>query len=259
MIERHLQRVNPEAARHVRCASRCSRPSTTTPATTWRASGLPTMTQEAVARPFTIEGWQHVLDGLDGGQRRDPGAAAPRRMGVGRSLDDRPGFQDDGRGRGARSAGAVRVVRRAAQRPRNDRRADRARRRAPRCSRRCEPTRPCACCATATSNAPVSRSSSSVSAPRCPPGPATLSLRTGAALLPVGCYFTSEVQRPPRRRASPDPDRCARWRPARRHRPSDPGTGPRARVPDPPRPRAVAPLPTELAQRPRVRRLTRTF
>ena len=53
-------------------------------------------------------------------------------------------------------------------------------------ARRCEPTRPSACCATATSIGPASRSSSSVSAPRCPPGRRRWRIRTGAPLLPVG-------------------------------------------------------------------------
>ena len=40
--------------------------------------------------------------------------------------------------------------------------------------------------ATATSRAAASRSSSSASARRCPAGPATLGLRAGAPILPVG-------------------------------------------------------------------------
>ena len=88
-----------------------------------------------------------------------------------------------------------------------------------------------------------------------PAGPATLSIRTGAPLLPAGCYFTAALQRPPRRRppAGPDGphggglrDDVARVTQALARR---------ARVPHPPRPRAVAPVPTQLAQRPRVQRL----
>ena len=47
--------------------------------------------------------------------------------------------------------------------------------------------------ATATSRAAASRSSSSASARRCPAGPATLGLRAGAPILPVGVYFTRQV------------------------------------------------------------------
>ena len=57
------------------------------------------------------------------------------------------------------------------------------------CSARSATTASCACCATATSPATASRSSSSASAPRCRRGPATLALRTGAALLPTAVYF----------------------------------------------------------------------
>ena len=58
------------------------------------------------------------------------------------------------------------------------------RRRHRRARARSRPTTSCACCATATSAAAASRSSSSASARRCPAGPATLALRTGAPLLP---------------------------------------------------------------------------
>ena len=42
-----------------------------------------------------------------------------------------------------------------------------------------------------------------------PAGPATLSIRTGAPLLPVGCYFTAQLQRPPRGRAPAGAHRSA--------------------------------------------------
>jgi len=66
MIERHLQRVNPRLrGTALRVASQ--------QAFDFYARyyvesfRLPTMTKEAVAKPFTIDGWQHVLDGIDRG------------------------------------------------------------------------------------------------------------------------------------------------------------------------------------------------
>ncbi len=66
MIERHLQRVNPKLrGTALRVASQ--------QAFDFYARyyvesfRLPTMTKEAVAKPFTIDGWQQVLDGIDRG------------------------------------------------------------------------------------------------------------------------------------------------------------------------------------------------
>ena len=39
---------------------------------------------------FALEGYEHIADGLDAGQRRDPRPAPPRRLGVGRALAGRP-------------------------------------------------------------------------------------------------------------------------------------------------------------------------
>ncbi len=84
-----------------------------------------------------------------------------------------------------------------------------------------------------------------------PAGPATLGLRVGCAHPAGRLLLHPRVQRSPCTGASAAADASHR-RPARRRRPHHPEPGPRARVPHPPRPRAVAPLPTELAQRPRL-------
>ena len=89
-----------------------------------------------------------------------------------------------------------------------------------------------------------------------PAGPATLGLRSGAPILPVGVYFTRRVNghhaivRPPipaerrgKLREDVDADDAV------------PAHG--ARVPHPPGSRAVAPVPAELAERPRLPSLTR--
>ena len=85
-----------------------------------------------------------------------------------------------------------------------------------------------------------------------PAGPATLSLRTGAPIVPVGVYFTRAPARASRRLPAAarhdSPGQAARGR-----RPGHPGPRPRARAPDPAGARAVAPLPAELAERPRLR------
>ena len=164
---------------------------------------LPTMSKAAVARPVHDRGLEPGARWAAGRQRCDPRPAAPRRVGVGRSVDDRPGIQDDRGGRGARSSGAVRVVRRSAQGPRHDGGTDRAeggpggvegaarqRDRVPAVRPRPRAHR-------------ASRSSSSARRTTLPAGPATLAIRTGAPLLPVGCYFTPRynghhaVVRPP--------------------------------------------------------------
>ena len=91
---------------------------------------------------------------------------------------------------------------------------------------------------------------------RLPAGPATLGLRTGAPILPVAVYFTARldghfaVVGPAGRRGAP---RQA----ARRRRPGDAVPRAGARASHPPRPRAVAPLSAELAERSWLCRSTR--
>ena len=53
-----------------------------------------------------------------------------------------------------------------------------------------EPTKRCACCVTATSIARGVEVEFFGERTTLPAGPATLAIRTGAPLLPVGCYFT---------------------------------------------------------------------
>ena len=135
-------------------------------------------------------GWEHIADALAGGNGRHPRAAAPRAASTSRPawLAGR-GVGTDGRRRAGRAAGAVRVVR-AACGPRSGWRSSRSGpTRARRSCARSRRTGSSACCPTATSRATASRSSSSASGPRCPAGPATLALRTGAPLIPAGVYF----------------------------------------------------------------------
>ena len=51
-----------------------------------------------------------------------------------------------------------------------------------------------------------------------PAGPATLGLRSGAPILPVGVYYTRRLQRPPRHRPPADPRRAPRQAPRGRRR-----------------------------------------
>ena len=84
-----------------------------------------------------------------------------------------------------------------------------------------------------------------------PAGPATLGLRAGAPILPVGCYFTRRVNghhtvvrpRLPMERSGKLRDDITRV---------TQDLARRARGPDPPCSRAVALVPTELAQRSRI-------
>ena len=87
-----------------------------------------------------------------------------------------------------------------------------------------------------------------------PGGPATMALRTGAALLPTATYFTDALQRSSCGRAAADPDRTARHAARGRH-PHHAAPRPRARAPHRPGSRAMAPVPAELAIRPRILRL----
>ena len=81
-----------------------------------------------------------------------------------------------------------------------------------------------------------------------PGGAATLALRTGAPLVPgrrlLGPGELAHWRRARRRRHHPQ------RLPARGRRPGDPGPGPRLRARHPRPPRAVAPLPAQLAERP---------
>ena len=163
---------------------------------------LPTMSKAAVARPFTIEGWHQVLDG----SRQGNGVilALPHLGGwewAGRWMTDQgykmtvvvealdppelfEWFADLRKDLGmtvvptgpkagpavlegaARQRDRVPAVR---PRPRSHGRRGRVLRRAHHA---------------------------------CPPARRRCRIRTGAPLLPVGCYFTPKLQRPPRRRAA---------------------------------------------------------
>ena len=199
MIERHLRRVDPTLRGIASASWRCRRRSTATPATRSRASGCRTCRAATVDRHLAIEGYQYVTRRPRAGNGVILASAAPGRLGVGRPLDDRPGPQADRRRRAARTARAVRVVRRPAQGPRHDRGA----RSAPTpardgARRRSSATRSCACCATATSSATASRSSSSASARRCPPARRRSPCARARRMLPTGVLLHGPRQRPPR-------------------------------------------------------------
>ena len=168
---------------------------------------LPTMSKAAVARPFTIEGWQQVLDGLDAGQGVI--LALPHLGGwewAGRWMTDQ-GFK-------------MTVVVEALDPPElfewfADLRKD--------LGMTVVPTGPkagpavlkalranetvCLLC-----DRDLDRSGVEVEFfgehTTLPAGPATLSIRTGAPLLPVGLLLHLEVQRPPRGRSSPRANRA---------------------------------------------------
>ncbi|MEY2582082.1 MAG: phosphatidylinositol dimannoside acyltransferase [Ilumatobacteraceae bacterium] len=201
MVERHLKRVNPRLrGAGLRVAVQ--------QAFDYYARyyvesfRLPSMSNAAVARPFTIEGWERVLEGLDAGNGVI--LALPHLGGwewAGRWMTDQ-GFK-------------MTVVVEALDPPElfewfADLRQD--------LGMTVVPTGPkagpavlralranetvCLLC-----DRDLERSGISVEFfgehTTLPAGPATLSLRTGAALLPVGCYFTSKynghhaVVRPP--------------------------------------------------------------
>ena len=244
----------PDARRRATATRRRTARSSPTPATGSRSSACPTpVGRDEIDAGFADDGLRAHRQGARRGQGRDPRPARTSAAGSGRALAapmQRP--PDHRRRRAARAARAVRVVRRAARVARHGGRAARARRRRPRCCGRCGTTTSCACCATATSPATASRSSSSASARRCPAGPATLALRTGAPLLPDAVYFTAGTTATAawcgRRSTSTAPGRAAR-----RRRADHPGRSPheledliRAGA------RAVAPAAAELAERPRL-------
>jgi len=190
MIERHLQRVNPKLTGNaLRIAAQ--------QAFDYYARyylesfRLPALSKESVSRPFTIDGWQHVLDGLDRGHGVI--LALPHLGGwewAGRWMTDQ-GFK-------------MTVVVEALDPPelfewfadlRNE------------LGMTVVPTGPkagpavlkalranetvCLLC-----DRDLERNGVDVEFfgehTTLPAGPATLSIRTGAVLLPVGCYFTSK-------------------------------------------------------------------
>ena len=87
-----------------------------------------------------------------------------------------------------------------------------------------------------------------------PAGPATLALRTGAPIFPVAVYFNRQP-RAPRRRSSAAAGGAAGFVARRRHA-GHATPRRRTRTPHPPGPRAVAPVPAELAERPWIWHLT---
>ena len=86
-----------------------------------------------------------------------------------------------------------------------------------------------------------------------PAGPATLGAAHRRADPARRRVLHPPGQRPPRRRPPAAPGRAPRLA-ARRRRPRHPVPRRRARAPHPPGARAVAPVPAELAERPRIRR-----
>ncbi len=189
MVERHLQRVNPKLTG---TALRLAVQQAFDYYARYYVESfrLPTMTKAAVSRPFTIEGWQQVLDGLE--QGNGVILALPHLGGwewAGRWMTDQ-GFK-------------MTVVVEALDPPElfdwfADLRKD--------LGMTVVPTGPkagpavlkalranetvCLLC-----DRDLDRSGVEVEffgeRTTLPAGPATLSIRTGAVLLPVGCYFTT--------------------------------------------------------------------
>lgn len=201
MVERHLQRVNPKL-RGAGLRVAVQQAFDYYARYYLESFRLPTMSNAAVARPFTIEGWERVLEGLEAGSGVI--LALPHLGGwewAGRWMTDQ-GFK-------------MTVVVEALDPPElfewfADLRKD--------LGMTVVPTGPkagpavlkalranetvCLLC-----DRDLERSGIEVEffgeRTTLPAGPATLSIRTGAALLPVGCYFTSKynghhaVVRPP--------------------------------------------------------------
>ncbi|MEY2414727.1 MAG: phosphatidylinositol dimannoside acyltransferase [Ilumatobacteraceae bacterium] len=201
MVERHLRRVNP-AMRGNALRVAVQQAFDYYARYYVESFRLPTMSKAAVARPFTIEGWQQVLDGLEAGQGVI--LALPHLGGwewAGRWMTDQ-GFK-------------MTVVVEALDPPElfewfADLRKE--------LGMTVVPTGPkagpavlkalranetvCLLC-----DRDLDRSGVDVEFfgehTTLPAGPATLSIRTGAPLLPVGCFFTSKynghhaVVRPP--------------------------------------------------------------
>ena len=157
------------------------------------------------------------------------------------------GRADHRRRRAGRAAGALRVLRRLPPPARHEHRARSGRRPPARCCGRSRTTTWSACSRPRHHRRRRRGRVLRRDAPRCPPGPATLALRTGAPLLPVGCYFDGATATTPW--SQPPLDRRARGPPPRRRHPRHPGPGRRARGADPRRARAVAPPAAQLAER----------
>jgi phosphatidylinositol dimannoside acyltransferase len=201
MVERHLRRVNP-ALRGNSLRVAVQQAFDYYARYYVESFRLPTMTKAAVAKPFTIEGWQQVLDGLDVGNGVI--LALPHLGGwewAGRWMTDQ-GFK-------------MTVVVEALEPPElfewfADLRKD--------LGMTVVPTGPkagpavlkalranetvCLLCDRDLEHSGVDVEFFGEHT-TLPAGPATLSIRTGAPLLPVGCYFTSKynghhaVVRPP--------------------------------------------------------------
>ena len=246
MAARHQRRVTGRADARRRGRRRLR---VATAATGSRCSGCPPRSGAARSRRnFDVDGYEHIDAGLAAGKRRDPRAAAPRRLGVAGRVDraTRATTCSPSSSRSSRpSSSSGSSQQREAIGMESCRSGPTCRRR---CCARCATTASCACSATVTSPATASRSSSSASARRC--RPARRRSRCGPArrLLPVAVYF----------------------RPGRGHhavvRPPIP-TRARGRLRDDiaritqelarefealirPKPRAVAPAAAELAERP---------
>ena len=209
---------------------------------------LPKLSPAQIDAGFAVEGYDHIERAVAVGHRPDPRPAPPRRMGVGRLLADRrcwasrsPRWSRRSSPRSCSTSSSTsaaswactscplgphagtEVITRHQGRPMSS-----------------------ACCPTATSPATASRSSSSASARRCPVARSRSPCGPGAPLLPTAVYFEGRghhavigpplpLERRGRLRADVGPP--------------DPGPGRRARGPDPPGARAVAPPVAELAER----------
>ena len=223
----------PHPLRRPRSAGSSTRPSRATPATTRSRSGCPGTSAADLDAGFRADGFEHRRRG-------------PRRRATAPSWPCRTSAAGSGPGSGSRRCSTVRVTAVVeALDPRDAVRVVRRRcagRSASRSSRSdptpappppapSRPTTCSPCSATATSPAPAPRSSSSASAPRCPGGPATLALRTGAPILPTAIYFDGpDLRRSVGAAAARHhaPGQAPRRRPARH-----PGPRPRPRGPDP--------------------------
>ena len=251
MVERHLRRVNPSWRQLAASAKRCRTPSTPTRGTGSRACACRRCRRAPSPPASTSRASPTSRRRLEVGKGVILALPAPRRLGVGRALARRPGPSGDGRRRAPRAARAVRLVRPPAQRARDDGRAARLRRRAARCS---GPSRDneivCLLCDRDIQGGGIEVEFFGERT-TLPAGPATLGLRAGAPILPVGVLLHPPGQRPPRHRPPADPRRAQRQAARRRHA-GHPVPRTRARVPHPPGSRAVAPVPAELAERPRL-------
>jgi phosphatidylinositol dimannoside acyltransferase len=190
MVERHLRRVNPQMRGN---ALRVAVQQAFDYYARYYVESfrLPTMSKAAVARPFTIDGWQHVLDGLE--QGNGVILALPHLGGwewAGRWMTDQgfkmtvvvealdppelfEWFAD------LRQKLGMTVVPTGPQAGPAVLRALRANETV------------CLLCDRDLDHSGVEVEFFGERT-TLPPGPATLSIRTGAPLLPVGCYFTAK-------------------------------------------------------------------